>query len=142
MTQAAEILAQSLTIGAEAYTSADYAAAERDRLWRKTWLQVGRVEEIAEVGNFLTYEILDDSVIITRTAPDAIRASYNVCSHRGRWLIDTPAGKRNAVGKKMNFVCGFRGTQPNPSMESSVASLRYNPAKYMGVGAPQPVKVD
>jgi phenylpropionate dioxygenase-like ring-hydroxylating dioxygenase large terminal subunit len=103
------VLTQSLTIGAEAYTSAGYAEAERDKLWRKTWLQAGRIEEIPEIGNFLTYEILDDSVIITRTAPDTIRAYYNVCSHRGRRLIDTPAGKRNAVGKKMNFVCGFHG---------------------------------
>ncbi len=91
----------------EAYISEDYARAERDKLWRKVWLQAGRLEDIPEVGNYLTYDILDDSVLIVRTAPDTIKAYFNVCTHRGRRLIDTPAGARNARGKKMSFVCGF-----------------------------------
>jgi len=91
----------------EAYTSEDYARAERDKLWRKVWLQAGRLEDIPEPGNYITYDILDDSVLIVRTAPDTIRAYHNVCTHRGRKLIDTPKGARNARGKKMNFVCGF-----------------------------------
>ena len=84
----------------EAYISEDYARAERDKLWRKVWLQAGRLEDIPEVGNYLTYDILDDSVLIVRTAPDTIKAYFNVCTHRGRRLIDTPAGARNARGKK------------------------------------------
>lgn len=91
----------------EAYISQEYASAERDRLWRKVWLQAGRVEDIPEVGNYITYDIGDDSVLIIRTAPDRIRAYHNVCTHRGRRLVDTPAGERNAHGSKMNFVCGF-----------------------------------
>lgn len=102
-----EELTEPVTIGVEAYISQDYARAERDRLWRKVWQQVGRVEEIPHVGNFLTYDILDDSLIVVRSAPDKIRAFYNVCSHRGRRLIDTPAGKKNAVGDKKHFICGF-----------------------------------
>jgi phenylpropionate dioxygenase-like ring-hydroxylating dioxygenase large terminal subunit len=92
---------------AEAYISEDYARAERDKLWRKVWLQAGRVEDIPEVGNYLTYDILYDSILIVRAAPDAIKAYYNVCSHRGRRLVDTPKGARNARGKQMKFVCGF-----------------------------------
>ena len=94
----AEELSTPMTIGVEAYISEDYARAERDKLWRKVWQQVGRVEELVEVGSFLTYDILDDSLIVVRTAPDKIRAFYNVCSHRGRRLVDTPPGKRNAHG--------------------------------------------
>ena len=68
-----EELSEPMTIGVEAYISEDYARAERDKLWRKVWQQVGRVEEIPEVGNYLTYDILDDSIIVVRTAPDTIR---------------------------------------------------------------------
>ena len=93
--------------GVEAYISEDYARAERDKLWRKCWLQAGRLEDIPEVGNYITYDILDDSVLIVRTAPDKLKAFANVCTHRGRRLVDTPAGKRNAWGKSANFVCGF-----------------------------------
>ena len=45
-----EELSEPVTIGVEAYISEDYARAERDKLWRKVWQQVGRVEEIPEVG--------------------------------------------------------------------------------------------
>lgn len=91
----------------EAYICEDYARAEGDRLWRKVWLQAGRVEDIPEPGNYITYDIIDDSVLILRNADGEIRAYHNVCPHRGRKLIDTPAGQRNARGAKMSFVCGY-----------------------------------
>jgi hypothetical protein len=42
----------------------------------------------------------------------------------------------SAVQQGMKNV-GFRGTQPNPYMERSIASLHYNLARFMGVGAPR-----
>lgn len=106
---AAEELTAPVTVPAEAYISPEYAKAERDRLWRKVWLQAGREEDVPEVGNYITFDILDDSVIIVRSAPDELRAFHNVCPHRGRRLIDTPAGKRNARGTRPNFICGYHG---------------------------------
>ena len=63
---------EPVTIGVEAYISEEYARAERDKLWRKVWQQVGRVEEIPEVGSYLTYDILDDSIIVVRTGPERV----------------------------------------------------------------------
>jgi phenylpropionate dioxygenase-like ring-hydroxylating dioxygenase large terminal subunit len=104
-----EPLSAPMTIGVEAYISEEYARAEGDKLWAKVWQQVERVEEIPRVGDFLTYEILDDSIIVVRTAPDTIRAYHNVCAHRGRKLIDTPDGAHDARGSRKQFVCGFHG---------------------------------
>lgn len=115
--ETAEELTEPVTIGAEAYTSPEYARQERDKLWRKVWLQAGRVEEIPQVGNYLTYGILDDSIVIVRTAPDKISAYYNVCPHRGRRLIDTPKGAHNASGTKRQFICNFHGFRYNLSGE-------------------------
>ncbi|MDE2411395.1 MAG: aromatic ring-hydroxylating dioxygenase subunit alpha [Sphingomonadales bacterium] len=103
----AEELEKPVVIGPEAYVSADYARAEQDRLWRKVWLQAGRQEDVPHVGDYITYDILTDSILIVRTAPDTIKAYYNVCPHRGRRLVDTPEGKRNARGNRTSFVCGF-----------------------------------
>ncbi|WP_415822791.1 aromatic ring-hydroxylating oxygenase subunit alpha, partial [Mycobacterium senriense] len=108
--EAAEELSTPMTIGVEAYISEDYARAERDKLWRKVWQQVGRVEELPDVGSYLTYDILDDSIIVVRTGEQEFHAHHNVCMHRGRRLIDTPEGAKNACARtRKSFVCGFHG---------------------------------
>ncbi|MBH0780749.1 aromatic ring-hydroxylating oxygenase subunit alpha [Nocardia bovistercoris] len=105
----ADPLSTPMTIGVEAYISPEYARAEGDRLWAKVWQQVCRVEEIPKVGDYLTYEIMADSIIVTRTAPDTIVAYHNVCAHRGRRLVDTPPGAHDARGTARQFVCRFHG---------------------------------
>ncbi len=104
-----EAYSEPVTISSHAYVCSDYARAEQDGLWRKVWLQAGRLEDIPEIGNYITYDIGDDSVIIIRVASEALKAYHNVCPHRGRKLIDTPQGQRNARGSKANFICGFHG---------------------------------
>ncbi len=102
-------LAEALTYPVTAFLSREYAEAEKEKLWPKVWQMAGRVEEIPETGNFITYEIGDDSIIVVRTAPDTLKAYHNVCPHRGRRLVSTPEGANNACGKKSRFVCGFHG---------------------------------
>ena len=114
-----EDLTEPLTYPVEAFISREYAKAEKDKLWPKIWQMAGRLEEIPEVGNFITYEIDDDSIIVVRTGPDTIKAHHNVCPHRGRRLIDTPKGCNNASGKKQKFVCGFHGWQYNLDGENT-----------------------
>ena len=104
-----EELSEPLTFSIEPYLSPAYAQAEAERLWAKVWQHAGRVEEIPNVGDFITYEIGDESIIITRAAPDSIKAFYNVCSHRGRQLVETPRGAHSAQGKRKLFVCGYHG---------------------------------
>ena len=78
--EAADELAEPVKIGPEAYISEEYARAEQDRLWRKVWLQAGRVEDIPNPGDYITYDILTDSVIIMRGDDGEIR-------RRGRSFI-------------------------------------------------------
>ncbi|MDV8066567.1 aromatic ring-hydroxylating dioxygenase subunit alpha [Rhodococcus sp. IEGM 1366] len=113
-----------LTISVDAYISQTYARAEGDKLWSKVWQQVGRVEEIPKVGDFLTYEILDDSVIIVRSTPDTISAYHNVCSHRGRRLVDTPPGTHEARGQARQFICGFHGWRYDLDGKNTFAAER------------------
>ncbi|MBW8785211.1 MAG: aromatic ring-hydroxylating dioxygenase subunit alpha, partial [Novosphingobium sp.] len=84
-----------------------YAEAEGDRLWSKVWQHAGRVEEIPHVGDFITYEIGTDSILIVRAAPDRIKAFHNVCTHRGRRLVSTPPGAHSASGNRGSFICGY-----------------------------------
>ena len=86
----------------DAYVSPAYARAESDKLWAKVWQVACRVEELAKVGDYMTYDILEESIIVVRSAPDKISAYYNVCQHRGRRLTQ-------GSGRAVRFVCGFHG---------------------------------
>jgi phenylpropionate dioxygenase-like ring-hydroxylating dioxygenase large terminal subunit len=121
--QEPEPLSRPYTLPVEAYISPEYARAEREKLWAKVWQQVGRVEEIPEVGDYLTYEIMDDSFIVIRTGPSEIKAFANVCSHRGRPLVDTPVGAHDGRGHGRAFVCAFHGWTYNVDGECVAVSL-------------------
>ncbi len=99
----------AVTYGTEAFLSRDYAEAEKELLWPRVWQQAGRLEDIPDVGDFFTYDICDDSIIIVRTAPDTIKAFYNVCAHRGRVLVDVPEGVNSVRGNRRSFICPFHG---------------------------------
>jgi len=86
----------------EPFVSREYAEAEADKLWPKVWQAACRVEEIPKVGDFVTYDIVDESIIVVRTAPDTISAYYNVCQHRGRRLT-------KGCGHTSSFYCPFHG---------------------------------
>jgi phenylpropionate dioxygenase-like ring-hydroxylating dioxygenase large terminal subunit len=88
---------------ADAYVSPAYFDLEEERLWPRTWQIVCRAEEIPNVGDFVTHEIIDESIIVVRVTQDQVKAFYNVCQHRGRRLKD---GCGNA-GKVI--VCRFHG---------------------------------
>ena len=89
-----------------AYTSRDYAREEDEKLWAKVWQVACREEELRKVGDFVTYDIMDESVIVVRSAEDKISAYYNVCLHRGRQLTE-------GCGHTKKFVCKFHGWKWN-----------------------------
>lgn len=91
-------------VSPHAHLSEDYARAENDKLWGKVWQVACRVEEIPQVGDYVTYDIVDESIIVVRTAADKISAYYNVCQHRGRRLTE---GCGHAAANK--FTCRFHG---------------------------------
>ena len=61
-----------------------------------------REEEIPEVGDHVVYDIADLSLIVTRTAPDEIKAYHNFCLHRLRKL-------RTEDGSSDSFRCPYHG---------------------------------
>jgi phenylpropionate dioxygenase-like ring-hydroxylating dioxygenase large terminal subunit len=88
----------------DAYVSRDYVELEKERLWPKTWLLACREEEVENVGDYVTFDIADESIIILRSSEDRVEAFYNVCQHRGRRLKDDYGGN---TGKQI--VCSFHG---------------------------------
>lgn len=68
----------------------DHYRLEQEKVFPKVWLQVGRVEEIPEPGDYFLREIevCRASIIVIRGRNDGeIRAFHNVCPHRGNKLL-------------------------------------------------------
>jgi phenylpropionate dioxygenase-like ring-hydroxylating dioxygenase large terminal subunit len=90
----------------EHYVSPEIAKLEHTRLWQRVWQVACREEDVPEVGNHFTYDILDQSIVIVRSAPDTIKAYHNSCPHRGRRLT-------NGCGSGSKLFCRFHGWQWN-----------------------------
>jgi phenylpropionate dioxygenase-like ring-hydroxylating dioxygenase large terminal subunit len=86
----------------EAYLSAQYVREEKSKLWNKVWQIACREEELPKVGDYLTYEIADESMILVRSTAEKISGYYNVCKHRGRRLME-------GHGQTKLLRCPFHG---------------------------------
>lgn len=86
----------------EAYFDPAFARAEAEHLWPKVWQIACRLEEIPNIGDYVTYDILRDSIIVVRTSADEVRAYHNACPHRGNQLTE-------GCGNTRQFVCSFHG---------------------------------
>ncbi|MCB2079218.1 MAG: aromatic ring-hydroxylating dioxygenase subunit alpha [Novosphingobium sp.] len=115
---ASEELSEALIYPVDAFISREYAEAEPERLWSKVWQQAGRVEELKEVGDYITYNICHDSILIVRDTPTSLKAFHNVCPHRGRRLVGNntgggpktvaqDTGSHSARGNKLKFGCNY-----------------------------------
>jgi choline monooxygenase len=88
------------SLAPECYTSKAFFDREVDGIFLKSWLFVGRDEQIAKVGDFFVVDLLGESVLVTRTAEGNARAFHNFCRHRGMRLADNSGNKRL-------FVCPY-----------------------------------
>jgi phenylpropionate dioxygenase-like ring-hydroxylating dioxygenase large terminal subunit len=85
------------------YFDPDFYQLEVEQLWPRVWQMACRLEELPGPDTFVEYEILDQSVIVVRTADDEIRAFQNACRHRGVQVVE---GRGTC---ESGFVCPFHG---------------------------------
>ncbi len=90
-------------IPAKRYYDREFYELEKERLWPRVWQMACRLEEIPAKGDFVVYDIFDQSVIVTRIDDHTVKAYHNHCRHRGVQLVKDRG--RRAGG----FVCPFHG---------------------------------
>ena len=91
--------------------SPEFYELEREAIFKRAWLNVGRVEQLARNGSYFTKEIAvaGTSVVLVRDGSSDIRAFHNVCRHRGNKLVwnDYPGEETSGVCRQ--FVCKYHG---------------------------------
>ena len=83
------------------YVAPDIFAAEIDRVWRRNWLYAGHACQIPEAGDWMTWSLGADQIVLVRGRDGDVGAFHNTCRHRGARICNAAYGRSN------NFVCPY-----------------------------------
>jgi phenylpropionate dioxygenase-like ring-hydroxylating dioxygenase large terminal subunit len=103
MAKAPEPALDYVPIPKHRYTSADFARLEWERMWTRVWLLAGRESDAPAPGDYFTFDIGPESVLVIRQPDGSLAARYNVCMHRGNRLREPGRGHAS------EFRCLFHG---------------------------------
>jgi len=81
----------------ECYTSDDYLAYEKKRIFSDKWTVVGVASSIPNPGDAKPYNLLGIPLILVRDKNKNVRVFHNVCSHRGFKLLDKQCSLKNVI---------------------------------------------
>lgn len=93
-------LEQAWTLPPAAYLSDQIYDLEVERIFRKSWLAVGRVDQVPEPGDYLTLDLMGQPVMVVRGLDGEIRVMSRVCLHRAAPIAD-------GSGRRKLFTCPY-----------------------------------
>jgi Rieske 2Fe-2S family protein len=79
------------------YVAPSVFEADLARIFHRHWLFAGYAFQAPKPGDFFTYEIGGESIIVVRGRDDEIRGFYNVCRHRGSRICKTDHGSAHRL---------------------------------------------
>lgn len=74
------------------YTAPEIFELELQHIWKKYWLFAGTTADIPKPGDYFTYQVHNDSIIIIRGNNGEVYAHYNTCRHRGSVICPEEKG--------------------------------------------------
>jgi len=91
--------------------SPEFYELERDAIFKRAWLNVGRVERLPRNGSYFTKELAvgSTSIIVVRDLDGTVRAFHNICRHRGNKLVWNDFPREKTSGTCRQFSCKYHG---------------------------------
>jgi nitrite reductase/ring-hydroxylating ferredoxin subunit len=95
-------------VSTESVTSAAYFEAEREAVFKRSWLMIGRESEVAKPGDYLVKRIepWNSTVVVARDKQGQLHAMHDVCPHRGMHVCGKDQHGHRRGG---TFTCQFHG---------------------------------
>ena len=93
-------LAMAETLPPLCYTDASFYEFEKEALYAREWLCVGRESWVAQPGDYFTTSIVGEPIVVARDLSGTIHAMSSVCQHRAMLVAE---GSGNARG----FLCPY-----------------------------------
>jgi glycine betaine catabolism A len=85
------------TLPGRSYHAQEVFDLERDKVFFREWFYAGRADHAPEPGDFLTVDVVGESILVVRGKDGELRGFYNVCRHRGTRICD-PETQGHAKG--------------------------------------------
>jgi choline monooxygenase len=95
-------IARASTLPAPLYFSTETWEEEKTRIFASTWQVVGHIRQAANPGDYFTFDLIGEPLLIARGEDGILRGFYNVCRHRA----GNPA---TGCGNRKLFRCGYHG---------------------------------
>ena len=95
-------IARAWTLPADVYFGEKTLAAEKEKIFSRTWQVVGHSSQVASPGDYFTTDLMGEPLLLVRGVDGKLRGFYNVCRHRA----GPPA---EGCGSRKLFRCRYHG---------------------------------
>jgi phenylpropionate dioxygenase-like ring-hydroxylating dioxygenase large terminal subunit len=86
------------------YSSEALHDLEQERIFKKEWLCIGRQEQIARAGDWMSVDLAGHKIMIVRGDDGTIRALSQACPHR---FMNVLGDREGDTGNVKSFVCPY-----------------------------------
>jgi choline monooxygenase len=90
-------LSEASTIPAPWYVDPRIAELEDMTVFSKTWQVIGRADQVAKPGQFVTSAVAGEPIVAVRGVDGQLRAFYNVCRHHAAKVVTEPCGNASIL---------------------------------------------
>ncbi len=97
---------EAYSLPPECYCSDDITKEEISRIFRSTWIGLGRSDLVKEPGHYVCLDFAEQSIILLRDQEEKLHAFANTCRHRGARLLN---GEGAIKGIRCPFHSWFYG---------------------------------
>ncbi len=93
-------LEEATTLPAQAFTDDAVYDREVERVFRGHWLCIGRVDQVANPGDWKTVDLLGERLVLVRDLEGEVRVLSRICRHRAAELV-------SGEGNSRSFQCPY-----------------------------------
>jgi phenylpropionate dioxygenase-like ring-hydroxylating dioxygenase large terminal subunit len=109
------------------YTSEDFLARELEMIFSKEWACIGRSSSLKEPGDYVTYELAGQPIVVLRDGERKLKAFSNVCLHRMSTLLEGSGNRRSIVCRYHGWTYNLDGSlRGAPFMKLTTGFCREN----------------
>jgi len=87
----------SESLPAQSYVSQSFLSAEKEKIFKRDWICVGREMDAPKTGDYFTFEIADNLIFIIRDEKQKLRSYANICRHRLARLLKDKGNVKSIV---------------------------------------------